>query len=52
MAGQGRVTIGAKEWLASLASASWELTQGLGGIPEMPQGTGMLFDLGFEQPSP
>jgi len=49
MAGQGRVTIGAKEWLASLASASWELTQGLGGIPEIPQGTGMLFDLGLEQ---
>lgn len=49
MAGQVRVTIADKEWLASLASAPWELVQGLGGTPEMPQGTGMLFDMGFEQ---
>ncbi|MDO8717225.1 MAG: DUF192 domain-containing protein [Dehalococcoidales bacterium] len=49
MVGQVTVRISDKEWLASLAQTSWELTQGLGGIPEIPQGTGMLFDLGFEQ---
>ena len=49
MAGQVRVTIGSKDWLASLASTPSELVQGLGGIPEMPQGTGMLFDMGFDQ---
>ncbi len=49
MAGQLTVRISDKEWLVSLAEAPWELTQGLGGIPEIPQGTGMLFDLGFEQ---
>jgi uncharacterized membrane protein (UPF0127 family) len=49
MAGQVRITISDKEWLAYLASTPWELVQGLGGIPEMPQGTGMLFDMGFEQ---
>jgi hypothetical protein len=36
MAGQVRVTIGEKEWLASVASTSWELVQGLGRIPEIP----------------
>ena len=49
MAGQVIVTIGDKEWLASLASAPWELVQGLGGVSGMDAGTGMLFDLGFEQ---
>ena len=49
MAGQVRVTIESKDWLASLASTPSELVQGLGGIPAMPQGTGMLFDMGFEQ---
>ena len=49
MAGQVTVTIADKEWLASLADTPWELVQGLGGIPEMAPGTGMLFDLGFEQ---
>jgi uncharacterized membrane protein (UPF0127 family) len=49
MAGQLTVRISDKEWLVSLAQAPWELTQGLGGLPEIPQGTGMLFDLGFEQ---
>ncbi len=42
-------TIGDKEWLASLANNPWELVQGLGGLAGLPQGTGMLFDLGFEQ---
>ena len=49
MAGQVIVTIGDKEWLASLASDPWELVQGLGGVSGMDAGTGMLFDLGFEQ---
>jgi uncharacterized membrane protein (UPF0127 family) len=49
MAGQVSVTIADKEWLVSLASAPWELVQGLGGIPEIPQGAGMLFDMGLEQ---
>jgi uncharacterized membrane protein (UPF0127 family) len=49
MAGQVRLTIADKEWLASVASTPWELAQGLGGIPELPQATGMLFDMGFDQ---
>lgn len=49
MAGQATVTIGDRQWLADLATAPWELTQGLGGIPAISPGTGMLFDLGFEQ---
>ncbi|AII57412.1 DUF192 domain-containing protein [Dehalococcoides mccartyi] len=49
MAGQVKITIGDKEWLASLASTYWELVQGLGGIPEMNTTAGMLFDLGYTQ---
>ena len=49
MAGQVKITIGDKEWLASQSRTYWELVQGLGGIPEMETGTGMLFDLGFAQ---
>lgn len=49
MAGQIAVTIDDKQWSADLATAPWELTQGLGGIPGIPPNTGMLFDLGFEQ---
>ncbi|BCT55320.1 ArdC-like ssDNA-binding domain-containing protein [Dehalococcoides mccartyi] len=49
MAGQVKITIGDKEWLASLASTYWELVQGLGGISGIDAGTGMLFDLGFAQ---
>jgi len=49
MAGQAVVIIKDREWLVSLATALWELEQGLGGLPELPPGTGMLFDLGFEQ---
>ncbi len=50
MAGQVRVTMGSKEWLGSLASDPWEQIQGLGGVLEIAPRTGMLFDLGFEQP--
>ncbi|MDD4986604.1 MAG: DUF192 domain-containing protein [Dehalococcoidales bacterium] len=49
MAGQAVVRIKDKEWLVSLAVIPWELEQGLGGLPELPMGTGMLFDLGVEQ---
>jgi len=49
MAGQAVVGIKDKEWLVSIATAPWELEQGLGGLPELAPGTGMLFDLGFEQ---
>ncbi len=49
MAGQVSISIGYKQWSASLAVAPWELTQGLGGIAGLPAGTGMLFDLGCEQ---
>jgi len=49
MAGQVKVTIEDKEWLASVASDYWELVQGLSGFPAMSNGTGMLFDLSFEQ---
>jgi uncharacterized membrane protein (UPF0127 family) len=41
--------IGSKEWQASLVSTSWELSQGLGGIAELPQNTGMLFNVGSER---
>jgi uncharacterized membrane protein (UPF0127 family)/antirestriction protein ArdC len=49
MAGQAVVRIGDKEWLTDVAILPWELSQGLGGLVEIPPGTGMLFDLGFEQ---
>jgi len=49
MAGQAVVRIKDKEWLVNIAAATWDLEQGLGGLPELPPGTGMLFDLGFEQ---
>jgi uncharacterized membrane protein (UPF0127 family) len=49
MAGQVKVTITDKEWLAGLANTPWEQVQGLGGITGIAPGTGMLFDLGYEQ---
>jgi len=49
MTGQATVTIGDRKWSVSIASSPWELTQGLGGIPEMAPETGMLFDMGWEQ---
>ncbi|MBN2240963.1 MAG: DUF192 domain-containing protein, partial [Dehalococcoidales bacterium] len=49
MAGQAVVTIQDKEWLMDVATLPSELSQGLGGIPEIPAGTGMLFDMGYEQ---
>ena len=49
MAGQVKITIEDKVWLASLSSTYWELVQGLGGVLGMDAGTGMLFDLGYTQ---
>jgi uncharacterized membrane protein (UPF0127 family) len=49
MAEQILLTIGDREWQASLVSTSWELSGGLGGIAELPQNTGMLFDVGYER---
>ncbi|MFC1903073.1 ArdC-like ssDNA-binding domain-containing protein, partial [Chloroflexota bacterium] len=42
-------TIRDKQWMVDIASTSWELSQGLGGLMELATGTGMLFDLGFKQ---
>ncbi|MFC1972405.1 DUF192 domain-containing protein [Chloroflexota bacterium] len=49
MPGQAIVTIRDKQWVVDIASTSWELSQGLGGLMELATGTGTLFDLGFEQ---
>ena len=43
------VTIGEKEWLATVAVTSEELAAGLSGLESMPAGAGMLFDLGSER---
>ncbi len=49
MPGQALVTIRDKQWQVSLATAPWELQRGLGGITGIPAGTGMLFDVGWQQ---
>jgi len=49
MAGQAVARIGNKEWYTDVATLPWELSQGLGGLVEIPLATGMLFDLGIEQ---
>jgi len=46
MSGQAVVIIRDNQWQVSLATSYMELIQGLGGLPQLPQGTGMLFDLG------
>ncbi|APV43660.1 putative conserved membrane protein [Dehalogenimonas formicexedens] len=46
MTGQVTITIRDKELVAAVAATPWELTQGLGGLPGLVAGTGMLFDLG------
>lgn len=48
MPGQASVQINGKQWICSVANTFAELTQGLSGIPSMPAGTGMLFDLGAD----
>ncbi|MDP4280161.1 MAG: DUF192 domain-containing protein [Dehalococcoides mccartyi] len=49
MAGQATIRIGDREWLVDVATQPWELSQGLGGLSGLLAGTGMLFDLGWEQ---
>jgi len=49
MVGQAVVAINDKQWAVDIAVTPWELSQGLGGLSELPSGTGMLFDLEYEQ---
>jgi len=49
MPGQATITIRDKQWQVGVANTPWEMAQGLGGLPELAPGTGMLFDLGWEQ---
>ncbi len=49
MAGQAIVKLADREWAVDVATMPWELSQGLGGLSTLPTGTGMLFDLGWEQ---
>jgi uncharacterized membrane protein (UPF0127 family) len=49
MPGEAIVTIRDKEWQVGVADTPWELMQGLGGLPELPAGSGMLFDTGLTQ---
>jgi len=49
MPGQATVKIGDREWSVDVATLTWELSQGLGGLSELPNSIGMLFDLGWEQ---
>ena len=49
MPGIAVIEIGASQWQVSVATTPWELAQGLGGLPAIDPGTGMLFDLGWEQ---
>jgi uncharacterized membrane protein (UPF0127 family) len=48
MAGQALVAIRGHQWQVSLATGYFELIQGLSDIPQIPSGTGMLFDLGHD----
>ena len=49
MAGEAIVSIRDRKWTVTIADAPWELARGLGGLPELAPGTGMLFDTGWEQ---
>jgi len=49
MSGQAVVTIRNHQWQVSLATDYMELIQGLSNIPQIPSGTGMLFDLGYDR---
>jgi len=52
MPGQAIVSIRDKQWGVSIANTPWECAQGLGGLTSLPANTGMLFDVGWEQPIP
>ncbi len=45
----GTLAVGNKQWNISISTDPWEQMQGLGGLAELPVGSGMLFDLGVEQ---
>lgn len=49
MSGQANVTIRSKQWTCSVMSTYAELASGLSGVPSLPAGQGMLFDLGSER---
>jgi uncharacterized membrane protein (UPF0127 family) len=49
MPAEAIVTIRDRQWVVDLATTPQKLAQGLGGLPYLPPGTGMLFDLGVEQ---
>ena len=49
MGGQATVGINDKQWLAEVATTYDELTSGLSGRTDLPEGRGMLFDLGYDQ---
>jgi uncharacterized membrane protein (UPF0127 family) len=49
MSAQALLSVGDKRWQVAVATSHEELCRGLGGLPELPSGTGMLFDLGYPQ---
>lgn len=49
MSGQATITIKNKQWSVSVAVTPSEQAQGLGELPGIPAGTGMLFDMGVSQ---
>lgn len=49
MSGQATVTIDGSSWTCQVASTAAELEQGLSGVASIPDGEGMLFDLGSER---
>jgi uncharacterized membrane protein (UPF0127 family) len=48
MSGQALVTIRDHQWQVNLATNYLELIQGLSNTLQIPSGTGMLFDLGYD----
>jgi uncharacterized membrane protein (UPF0127 family) len=49
MTGLATVTVDGSSWTCQVASTPAELEQGLSGVASMPDGEGMLFDLGSER---
>jgi len=45
----GTIAVKNKQWNINIATNPWELTQGLGGLSDIPVQEGMLFDLGMPQ---
>ena len=50
MPGQAVVTIRDKQWQCAIASTPQELVTGLSGVENIPPGTGVLFDMGWDYP--